>query len=175
MLTLVKILSNEVNSYLQRVLKFRRFGLSDVQTAIEAAPFGTDGNVPKDWIAVYGPTATKGEAVIIGYLNKNQMAKVGELRHYSTDADGNEKFYTWLRNDGTYEIGGDTNWAVKFNELKTEFNKLKDDYNNHINEYNLHIHSGGTVSGSTGTTTPSTNINVSNIDNAKNDKIKTIG
>lgn len=171
----VKVISTEIDTIKRRVVKILRFGKSDVQTALECGSYGIDSNPIKDMVAVYGETTEKGKVTIIGYINKNQKAGVGEFRTYATDANGAEKFYTWMKSDGTMEIGGDSNFAVKFNELKTEFNALKTDYNNHINEYNLHTHLGVTVgSGATGTTTPSTNINTSNIDNAKNDKIKTI-
>ena len=175
MLSVVKILSTSITSG-KRIIKFLRMGKSDVQTSNEAMPFGFDSNPTKDLIAIYGQSATKGDTVIIGYINKNQLADIGELRLYSTDDNGNQKFYVWLHNDGTCEIGGDTNYAVKFNELKTEFNKLKDNFNNFLLAYNTHTHVGVTVgSGATGMTTPSTETNTSNIDNAKNDKIKTIG
>jgi len=171
----VKVISTEIDTIKRRVVKILRFGKSDVQTALECGPYGIDSNPIKDMVAVYAPTEEKGKVAIIGYINKNQKALPGEFRMFSTDANGTEKFYVWLKNDETIEIGGDSNFAVKFNELKTEFNALKTDYNNHINEYNLHTHLGVTVgSGATGITTPSTNTNTSNIDNAKNDKIKTI-
>lgn len=171
----VKVISTEIDTIKRRVVKILRFGKSDVQTALECGHYGIDSNPIKDMVAVYAPTEEKGKVAIIGYINKNQKALPGEFRMFSTDANGTEKFYVWLKNDETIEIGGDSNFAVKFNELKTEFNALKTDYNNHINEYNLHTHLGVTVgSGATGITTPSTNTNTSNIDNAKNDKIKTI-
>lgn len=171
----VKVISTEIDTLKRRIVKVLRFGKSDVQTAIECGPYGIDSNPIKDMVAVYGETTEKGKVTIIGYINKNQKAGIGEFRTFATDANGAEKFYTWMKSDGTMEIGGDANFAVKFNELKTEFNALKTDYNNHITEYNLHTHLGVTVgSGATGITTPSTNTNTSNIDNAKNDKIKTI-
>jgi hypothetical protein len=178
MIALVKILSTEVDSMMRRVVKVLRFGKSDTQTPFETGPFGYDSNCPKDFIAVYAPSSMKGEPVIIGYINKNQMAEIGETRLYSTNTAGDtEKFYIWLRNTGEVEIGGDTNFAVKFNELKTEFNKLKTNFNNHLTEYNAHLHSGGILTGGlTGVpSAPSAQTNSSNIDNAKNDKIKTIG
>ncbi len=171
---LIKVISSSITAG-KRIIKFFRFGVSDIQTAFEYSPFGVDSNPIKDMVAIYAPTSDNGETVIIGYLNKNQKAASGELRIFATDDSGTEKFYVWLKKTGVIEIGGDTNFAVKFNELKAEFNKLKTDYNGHITEYNLHTHLGVTVgSGSTGVTTPSTKTNTSNIDNAKNDKIKTI-
>ena len=69
--------------------------------------------------------------------------------------------------------------GVKFNELKIEFNKLKDDHNTLANKWNTfctaYVPGSPTVVGLPPTLTTSTVIaNNSNIDNAKNDKIKTI-
>lgn len=174
-MNLVKTISTEINSLKQRVVKILRFGRNDVQTSFEASPYGIDSNPIKDMIAVYAPTTDKGETVIVGYINKNQKAGIGELRIFATDTNGIEKFYCWMKANGTMEIGGESNFAVKFNELKTEFNKLKTDHNSFLTEYKLHTHAGVTVGG--GSTAPpvSTQLsNTSNIDNAKNDKIKTI-
>lgn len=174
MTVLSKVLSTSIEK-LSRIVKILRYGKDDYLTCMEANAYGIDSNPIKDMVAVYAPSAEKGKAVIIGYINKNQKAAVGELRLFSTDADGVEKFYVWLKNDETIEIGGTTNFAVKFNELKTEFNKLKQDHNNFLVEYKTHVHTGGTIMGSTGPTTSTQTPNTSNIENAKNDKIKTIG
>ncbi len=171
---LVKVISTEVDSLKRRIVKLLRFGKSDVQTAIEVSPYGIDSNPIKDMVAVYAETSEKGKVTIIGYLNKNQQAGIGELRTFSTDSNGVEKFYTWLKNDGTMEIGGNSNFAVKFNELKTEFNALKKSHNDFLTEYKTHVHTGGTIMGSTGTTVSTQLPNTSNIDSAKNDKIKTL-
>lgn len=66
----------------------------------------------------------KGKVAIVGYFNKNQKAGVGELRTFSTDSNGVEKFYTWLRVTAL-KIGGNDNFAVKYNELKIEYDKTK--------------------------------------------------
>lgn len=173
-MNLVKVISTEINDLKQRLVKILRYGNSDVQTPIQATAYGLDSNPIKDMIAVYSGTNSDETKVIIGYLNKNSLADVGEYRTFATDKNGVLKFYTWMKADGTYEIGGNTNYAVKFNELKTEFNLLKNNFNSHLTEYATHIHAGGTISGSTGITTPSAQTNISNIDNAKNSVIKTI-
>lgn len=175
-MNLVKVFSSNTNDLKQRLIKVLRMGKGDVQTSIQATPYGLDSNPIKDMIAVYSKTETDGSTVIVGYLNKNSIAAVGELRLFSTDANGVEKFYTWLKNDGTIEIGGNQNFAVKFNELKTEFNKLKQSHNDFLTEYKTHTHAGVSSGGSSTAAPISTQLaNSSNIDNAKNDKIKTIG
>lgn len=126
---LTKVDSTEVKEELREV-KVLRLGDKDVQTANEVSPFGIDSNPLKDMIAVYGETSNNGDTVIVGYLNENRLAQIGELRIYSTDDKGEEKFYTWLKNDGTMEIGGDTDNMVRYSELETAFNELKSDHNN---------------------------------------------
>lgn len=176
---IAQVISTEFNKVLQRIIKVRRFGKSDVQTSVEASPFGVDSNPIKNWVAVYAATSEKGKSVIVGYLNKNQLAAVGENRTYSTDAEGNLKFYIWQKNDGTCELGGDSNFAVRFNELKTEFNKLKASHNTLAQKWNSFC--GVYVPGSPSTTGLPASLsgstvteNDSDIDQAKNDKIKTI-
>jgi hypothetical protein len=177
MINLIKIISTEFDDLKRRIPKFLRFGKNDVQTAIESAPYGIDSNPIKDMIAVYAETGEKGKPVIIGYLNKNQKAEVGELRLYATDASGSEKFYIWLKKDGIVEVGGDTNFAVKYTELKQELDKLKQDHNTLVNIFNTHIHTvAANPSGLVATPTSTTAMqNQSDFSKAKNDKIKTIG
>lgn len=122
---LTKVISTEIDNLKRRVVKILRFGKSDVQTCIESLPYGIDSNPIKDMVAVYAETNEKGKVAIIGYFNKNQKAGVGELRLFSTDENGIEKFYTWLKSDGTMELGGNSNYAVKYNELKIEYDKTK--------------------------------------------------
>lgn len=116
-MNLIKVISTSVNTLNQRVIKMFRFSRLDVQTALEVSPYGFDSNPVAGMVAVYAPTTDKGETMIIGYINKNQKAGVGELRLFSTNASGDEKFYTWLKSDGTYEMGGKVDNAVRYAKL----------------------------------------------------------
>lgn len=172
----VTVNASRIDTLKRRVIKFLRFGKSDVQESIEVAPFGIDNAPIKNLIALYAQTTENGKSYIVGYLNKNQKSEPGENRSYATDDAGAEVFYIWQRKDGTVEIGGTDNYAVKFNELKAEFNALKSDYNNLVTTFNGHTHILALTAG-TGTAAVSVTqgqTNTSNIDNAKNDKIKTI-
>jgi len=127
MINYVKTISTSIDSAKKRIVKFLRLGLHDVQTAFEAAPFGIDSNVPKDFIAIYAATGEKGSTIIIGYINKNQLSEVGETRIYSTSTDGKDlKFYVYCKNDGTAEIGGDVDNMVRYSKLKEEYDKTKE-------------------------------------------------
>ena len=119
MLNAVKIISSEIDSKVRRVIKFLRLGKYDVQTSFQVAPYGVDSNPIKDMVAIYGPTGEKGKTVIIGYINKNQVAAPGEYRTFSTDADGELKFYIHQKANGTCEIGGSSHNLVRYTPLNS--------------------------------------------------------
>lgn len=160
------------------MIKVLRYGASDVQESFEVSPFGDDANPVKDMIAVYSSTSEKGQSVIIGYFNKNRLADVGEKRIFSTDEDGNLSTYAWLKNDGTMEIGGNSDFMVRFSELQSAFNELRSDLNSLVTQYNAHIHVAVdsvtsapiTVSPTVAQGTPST----ADISGAKINEIKTL-
>ena len=135
----VKVISTLLKDA-ERLIKFKRLGNDDIQEVVQVNPYGVDANPIKDMVAIYSPTLQQGQAVIIGYVNKNQLADVGEHRIFSTDADGALQFYLHLKNDGTAEFGGDTKNMVRYQELETAFNQLRDDFNSLVATYNAHTH-----------------------------------
>lgn len=165
MLALTKIISTEFDNLKRLVAKFRRFGLSDVQTSIEAGPYGMDSNPIADMIAVYAPTSQVGETVIVGYINKNRLAEIGENRLFSTDAQGNLKTFLWLKNDGTIQLGGTADNVVRFAPLNNELQDLASFINGELQSIAAGITSAG------GSYTPGTlQIDISD---AKVEQIKT--
>lgn len=173
MLVIVKTISTSLDDLKRRIIKVCRYGKSDIQTSVEVSPYGVDSNPIKDMVAVYAPTKEKGKTVILGYFNKNKLAEVGEYRNFSTDEEGNVVFYTHLKNDGTMEIGGDSDFMVRYSALETGFNQLKSDFNTFItSQYNLHIHPtpAGPSSPTVLVGTPST----ADISGAKIQEIKTL-
>ena len=112
-ITFSKIRSSIVESG-KRILKVEQFGAKTVQ---EISSFGDDGNPVENMTAIYADTSENGEPVIIGYINENQLAGVGEKRLYSLDSSGALSFYIWLKNDGTFEIGGNDDNAVRYQKL----------------------------------------------------------
>jgi len=177
MLQATKVISTAIKEG-KRLIKILRFGRDDVQDIRESMPFGFDGNPTKDLVALYGSTTEKGKPVIIGYINKNQIADIGESRMYSTNADGAEQFYLHLKNDGTAEFGGDADFMVRFNELKSGFDQLKSDFNSHVTTYNTHVHPFvGLAVGVPGSTTPTASTgtpSTASIDSSKIEEIKTL-
>jgi hypothetical protein len=100
----------------KRFLKVQEYG---VKTADVVADFGDDSAPLKDMIAIYSKTAIAGEEIIIGYINSNQIAQPGEKRIFSLMPDGSLSFDIYLRNDGTCEIGGNVDNAVRYLALNT--------------------------------------------------------
>jgi len=180
MVNIVKYLSSAVENG-RRIIKVLRKGKADVQTAFEAMPFGTDAMPVKDLIAIYAETSIKGKKVIVGYINKNQLAEVGENRTYSTDENGDVKTFIWLKNDGQMQIGGDTDHMVRFSEMETAFNALKADFNDFVSTtYGPHTHittatiSASAVPGVLSPTTSQGTPSDADISGAKIDEIETI-
>ncbi len=164
----VNIISSEFDKLKRRVVKFWRFGKDDVNTSMEVSPFGIDSNPLKGMAGIYAETAKNGETVLIGYINQDQLAAIGETRIFSKDANGQVKAFVWAKNDGILLLNGDANFAVKFNELKAGFDQLKVDLNDLIVKYNTHGHPA--INSPTALVdVPST----ASIDSAKNDNIKT--
>lgn len=135
-MNIVKVISTELNDLSQRFIKYLRFGRNDVQTSVEAMPYGTDANPIKDMVAIYAETGEKGETVILGYLNKSQLAAVGEHRIFSTDSGGVISTFIHLKNDGTMEVGGGSDFMVRYSALQTEFDEMKGKLNDHIANWN---------------------------------------
>ena len=175
---IVKIISTKIDDRNRRLIKTLGFGNDDVQETQNVSSFGDDSNPVRDLIAVYAPTTDIGNPVIIGYINQNQIAKVGEKRIFSTDSEGNVVFAIHLKNDGTAEVGGNTDNLVRYSKLKQEFDVLNDKVNSLIAKYNTHLHPfvglaigvTGATAVSTSTETPST----ADMSSAKIDEIKTL-
>jgi hypothetical protein len=142
---------------------------------METSPFGIDSNPIKDMAAIYAETAKIGETVLIGYINKDQLAAIGETRLFSKDAAGLLKAYVWAKNDGILELNGNTDFAVKFSKLKEAFDELKDDVatlKQNFTTWTPVPNDGGAALKAATATWFGTPL-VKNIDDAKNSNIKT--
>jgi len=100
----------------KRILKVQEYG---AKTAKVAANYGDDSQPLKNMTAIYSPTAVNSEPVIIGYINTNQVAKEGEKRIFSQSLDGSLSFAIHLKTDGSCEIGGNVDNAVRYQALST--------------------------------------------------------
>jgi len=99
----------------KRILKVQEYG---VKTAKVTANYGDDSQPLKNMTAIYSPTAVNSEPVIIGYINTNQVAQEGEKRIFSQSLDGSLSFAIHLKTNGTCEIGGSVDNAVRFSALE---------------------------------------------------------
>jgi len=100
----------------KRILKVQEYG---VKTAKVASNYGDDSQPLKNMTAIYSPTAVNSEPVIIGYINTNQVAQEGEKRIFSQSLDGSLSFAIHLKTNGTCEIGGAVDNAVRYQALST--------------------------------------------------------
>lgn len=116
----MNILSYLLNSKLAKGLRELKVQMpgGDVQVVSEVSPAGIDSAAHPDAVAVVADTLDKSSPVALGYLNEGQMAAPGEVRIYATDAAGNVLFYTWCKADGTFEMGGTEDNAVRFKPLE---------------------------------------------------------
>lgn len=171
MIQLVKIISTSIDSANRRLVKFFRFGKDDVQEVLSASCVGDDSPPIENLRGIYVQTSQVGTPVLVGYINDNQLAQPGEKRIYATDQNGNVILHFYMKSDGTIELGGTGNYAVKFNQLKTEFNELNDKFNDLVTNFNSHVHAANATP-----IAPPTQAfqSTANIDNAKNSKIQTI-
>lgn len=167
-----KYFSNIIDDTFHRVMKV--LGMNGAATADHVTPFGDDSVPVQGMDAIYAETASDELPIIIGYINTNAMAAEGEKRLFSLtkviNIDGSinyvESFYTWHKNDGTYEIGGNTDNAVRYSALNTALQNEITALNSELTKIQLAITSlGGTY----------TRLPVSlNITAAKINEIKTL-
>lgn len=126
---------------LEKATRFLKVQQHGVKTADQISSFGDDSSPIKDMIAVYSKTSEIGDNVILGYINKNQIAEPGEKRIFSLQENGSLSFEIYLKKDGTCAIGAQANDnAVRYSKLEQGFNQLKDDFNALVQAYNTHQH-----------------------------------
>ena len=178
-MNIVKVKSTRFKN-LKLLVKFLRYGKSDVQECTQVTPYGFVSRAVEDTIAVYSKTAENGKPVIIGYVNKNDLVEVGEARMFSTDENGVEKFYILNKKDGHCEFGGVDDNMVRFKGLDKAFNELKSDFNNLVTKYNAHTHittatiGASTAPGVLAPTTSSSTTSQADITQAKIEEITTL-
>lgn len=106
----------------KRILKVLQFG---AKTAKESYPFGFDSVPPADWTAIYAETTNKDESVIIGYINRNQLASIGEARVYALGSNKEVTAFVWARSGGDLYLNGSTFSAVRFSPLDSALQTQK--------------------------------------------------
>jgi hypothetical protein len=107
----------------------------------QVSPPGIDANpIVDDQGVLVLIDNTPGKSVHVGVYPDSQ-AEPGEIRIYSRDSGGELKALIWLKADGTIELNGNADNAVRYSQLETAFNTFKTDFNTFItNVFNLHMH-----------------------------------
>lgn len=119
-----------------RILKVDQYG---AKTADDASPFGVDANPIDGMTAVFAESDTNGNAVIIGYIDKNKLAEIGELRLYSLSGEDALAAYLWLKADGKIHFNADTNFLVHYNELKQLLEQMENQINTELGKIQIAI------------------------------------
>lgn len=97
----------------KRIIKSKGMGDSAMTTK-ECYPFGFDSQALEGWTAVYAETSNRDEAVVVGYINKNQLAAAGESRMYAVGSSGEAVAFVHCKATGTLELNGNEFEAVRF-------------------------------------------------------------
>lgn len=115
-----KYFSNGLDSVGHREVKASAYG---TVTADQMAPFGDDSCPVQGMDAIYCETDTDEQPIILGYVNTNCLAGEGEKRFFSIkkneDGSYSQAFYTWMKADSTYEIGGNNDNLIRYAALNT--------------------------------------------------------
>jgi len=168
----------QVNSSFVKAVKWIKYLIAgNVGEAMQIAPFGDDSTPPKNTKGLYTSTLSAKNPVILGYFNRNQITEAGEKRIFSVKEDNSISTYVYCKKDGILELGGNANFAVKYNELKTEYDKTKGLLEAVIQTINTPVNEPGNGSPSAFQAVLISAIatkTIGDISSAKNDKIKTI-
>jgi len=113
--------------------------------------------------------------VLVTFINEttgfiSSVTDVSKVLHKVGDR------YIQIKSD-FIEIGGDTDFMVRFSELETAYNQLKSDHDDLVNAFNAHMHATA-APGAPSIPTPGAGIpavaSTGDISGAKIDEIKTI-
>lgn len=122
------VISTSLDSFKRRLVKFY-ITKNNTQECKEAGPFGFDSNPFPKMKAIYAATAAKGRPVIIGYINLDQAAELGESRMYAMNGNREIVTFLWAKANGDILLGGDAKTLIQYEAMKTAFDQLKVDLN----------------------------------------------
>lgn len=136
---------------------------------VDSAPM--DG----DYVATSSAPGNSGQSAVgtIDPINGGVAGK-GEVRLYARDEDGNTIIALYLKSDGTIEIGGSDDNAVRFAPLKSGFDLLIDQINANFQAISTDLAAIATAAGATATYPPlqPTLEPTASIDDSKVEEIK---
>ena len=111
----------------KRIIK--AFTIGGAATAKQVYPFGFDSQPLEGVTAIYSDTSNKDESIIIGYINKNQLAEVGASRMYALGESGEVSGFVFVRASGVLELNGSDFSAVRYENLKAKIDLLQTQIN----------------------------------------------
>lgn len=111
----------------------------DIHTVEYMSPSGEDSN-PPDGAKVLIVDAGRAYKIAIAVDDNIQPSmQEGEKKLYSI-SDGDIAAFINFLQSGIVEINGNSDFAVRYNELEAGFNQLKSDFNSFVTTYNSHNH-----------------------------------
>ena len=146
-------LTNAMRSVQALVSGNKTTGISGTPT--ECLPYGFDSCPIPGIVAAYTVTENNRQpGVILGYVNKNQIAQPGESRVYSTDTTGTVKYFVYLQADKiTIGTGTPANHFTQYEALNTALVTGGDALVTQINNQLTEIAAGIAAAGGTYTPT----------------------
>lgn len=114
------------------IIKVLGLGSKDVQTVYNIAPFGVDSNPSKNYRGIWARTENAEDRILLGILFERVLSQAGELRLYAENSSGSEVFSLHLKNNGTAEIGGNVDNAVRFQKLDDGIKSMVSDLNTEL-------------------------------------------
>ena len=111
----------------------------DIHTVEYMSPPGEDSNPPDGAKVLIIDVGRAYKVAIAADDNVSPSMSEGEKKLYSISDGAIAAFISFL-SSGIIEINGNSDFAVRYNELETGFNELKTDFNNFVTTYNTHSH-----------------------------------
>ena len=120
------LIRTRINNYITGIVTSR------VKSEISALLFTVSGDdsppLPDDKVFIVKKDGS-GDYAIVGVLAMSQGAVPGEKKLYSRDSEGNLKSLIYIKKDGTIEINGNADNAVRFNSLDVGLQAFISDLN----------------------------------------------
>lgn len=126
MISLVKYISTAIKNMRRTVTVNNANGTYDPRTGYQCGPYGIDSQPVEGWQAIYLTTENSNTQAVIGYIDKKALAEAGGTRIFS------EGIAIYLRANGTIELGGTVDNAVRYNPLNTGLQNLATGINNNL-------------------------------------------
>jgi hypothetical protein len=145
------------------IIKVLGFGSKDVQTVSSVQPFGIDSNPIDGYRGIWARTESAENRILLGILFERATAQPGELRLYAENDGGTEVYSIHIKKNGTCEIGGNADNAVRFQKLDDELQSFKSKINTELSKIQTGITGVGGTYLKTDTTIDISQAKINNI------------